>query len=258
MSRTQSSELAAARLQKIAEIVRSKRIVRVDELSKTLTVSPATIRRDLRMLEKRGGMQRVHGGALSSESKIEEPMFDDKTAIATKEKYAIAQAALKFIKPNDSIFLDGGSTILTLAGMLQDAVHLTVVTNSLRVASTLSGKGPNVILVGGELRRLSQTFVGPLTKPVLDELHVDSAFIGTIALSHREGLTTTDPREAFTKKTVMAHARQVILLADSSKIGKISFVRFGSLSDVHILITDKKAARKQLDGIRKKGVRVIT
>lgn len=258
MSTTKTTDLAAARLEKISQIVRARRIVRVDDLANDLDVSPATIRRDLVQLEKSGHMRRVHGGAVSSDSRLEEQLFDDKTSIAAKEKRDIAEAALKFIEPGDSVFLDGGSTVLALAGMLQDSPDITVVTNSLRIASTFSGHGPRTILIGGELRRLSQTFVGSLTRPILDQIHVDSAFLGTIALSTREGLTTTDPREALTKEAVMKHARQRILLADSSKIDKVSFVKFAAIEDIDILITDKKATKKQLNDIRKRGVKVVT
>jgi len=250
-------ELAAGRLEKIAQIVRQKRIVRVTELCRDLAVSPATIRRDLVEMEKLGYLNRVHGGAVNIDGRLEEPVFEDKAALAAKEKQKIAKAALGFIKPGDSIFLDGGSTILALAGLIQNKTGISVVTNSLIVASTLSGEGPSMIMIGGEFRRLSQTFVGSLTKSMIGQLHVDTAFMGTIGLTVREGMTTTDPREAQTKELVMSSARQVILLADSSKIGKISFVRFSLLDEVDVLITDSGVARDELSRLRKSGIKVI-
>ena len=116
-----------------------------------------------------------------------------------------------------------------MARLLKDRSNITIVTNSLRAAVELAGSGPRLILVGGELRRLAQTTVGPLTRFMLQELHVDKAFMGTIGLTLEEGLTTTDPTEAYTKDLVMEHAREVILLADSSKAHKISFTRAGRL-----------------------------
>ena len=144
-------------------------------------------------------------------------MFDDKTSIAAREKQRIAEAALQFVEPGDTIYLDGGSTVLEFARLLRDRTNLTVVTNSLRAAHELAGRGPRLILIGGELRRLSQTMVGPLTRCVLQELHLDKAFMGTIGLTLKEGLTTTDPSEAYTKELVMSQARQVILLADGAR-----------------------------------------
>jgi len=253
----ETTALAAERLEKIRQILKQHGVARVDELCGVLGVSAATVRRDLVELDLRGHVRRVHGGAVCVESRLKEPVFDDKAALATKEKQRIAEAALKFIKPNDSIFLDGGSTVLALARLLNEMNRLTVVTNSLRVASNFSGSGPRTILVGGELRRLSQTFVGPLTKALIDQLHVDTAFMGTIGLSQQEGLTTTDPREAYTKELVMSSTRQVILLADSSKIGKVSFVKFGSLDSVDVLITDSGAKQKDIGMFRKKGIKVV-
>ncbi|OGV86748.1 MAG: hypothetical protein A2340_13395 [Lentisphaerae bacterium RIFOXYB12_FULL_60_10] len=257
MNKRIEPELAAARVEKVRRILTERPIVSVADLSRDLQVSPATIRRDLRTMERARLVRRVHGGAIASDSRLTEPLFDDKTSLATNEKHRIARKALTFIKPRDSIFLDGGSTVLTLAGLLQGMTDVTVVTNSLRVVMCLSGAGPRVILVGGEFRRLSQTFVGSLSSGILDRLHLDTAFMGTIGLSAAEGMTTTDPREAFTKEQVISHARQVILLADGTKVGNISFVRFGSVENVNVLITDSGAPRRELDRIKKRGVRLV-
>lgn len=257
MINTDNTGLAVERLETIREILRRRHIVRVDELSAGLKVSPATIRRDLLALDRRGQLRRVHGGAVAPEGSLEEPVFDDKARLAAREKDRIARFALQFVKPTDSIFLDGGSTILSLAHLLADMAQLTVVTNSLRVAGAFASGGPRMILIGGEFRRLSQTTVGPLTRPLIDQLRVDTAFLGTIGLSLDEGLTTTDPRESQTKSLVMARAGRVILLADSSKIGKVSFVRFGSLGQVDTVITDRKVAPAVVGKLKKKGVKVL-
>jgi len=258
MSTNETVGLAAERRENICATVRQRNAVRVDELADELGVSAATVRRDLVELDLRGQIRRVHGGAIHAGQRLEEPIFDDKASVAAKEKHAIAEEALQFVKPNDSIFLDGGSTVLALARLLINRSNITVVTNSLRVAGTLSGRGPRMILVGGELRRISQTFVGSLTQPLIDSLHVDTAFMGTIGLSMEKGLTTTDPREAFTKELVMRHARRVILLADSGKIGKVSFARFGSVRETDILITDNGAPRKDVRTLGNQGPEIMT
>jgi DeoR/GlpR family transcriptional regulator of sugar metabolism len=250
-------ELAPKRLERLREILRIDHVVSVEELSRRLEVSAATVRRDLAQLESLGEVRRVHGGGVGTESRLEEPLFDDKTSIAAREKQRIAQAALKFIQPNDTIFLDGGSTVLELARLIRDRSNLTVVTNSLRSAIELAAQGPRVILIGGEFRRRSQTLVGPLTRLTLDEVHVDKAFMGTIGLTLEEGLTTTDPSEAYTKELVMQHARQVFLLADHSKVGKVSFACAGQLGRVQVLITDKQVDRKFSSRLRKDGVEVV-
>jgi DeoR/GlpR family transcriptional regulator of sugar metabolism len=250
-------QLAPERWDRLRAMIRQNRIVRIEELCQELDVSPATVRRDLEQLEERGEIRRVHGGAVNVESRVEEPLFDAKTGIASREKQRIAQAALAYVKPSDTIYLDGGSTVLELARLLHDYANLTVVTNSLRAALELAGRGPRLILVGGELRRLSQTVVGPLTRQLLQQLHIDTAFMGTIGLTADEGLTTTDPGEAFTKELVMSRADKVIVLADSSKAGKVAFAHSGNLDCVDMVIMDGRVSREFGKQLQEKGVKLV-
>ena len=257
MSTDANTGLAAERQQSIRELIRGQRVARVDELAEALKVSPATIRRDLEELEHHGVLHRVHGGAVAIEGTLEEPLFDDKTSIAANEKEAIAEAALQFVRPKDTIYLDGGSTVLALARRLQLFTQLTVVPNSLRVAHAFSGAGPRMILAGGEFRRLSQTLVGPLSRPVLAATNFDVAFIGTVGLSFADGLTTTDPAEAFTKELAIARARRVVLLCDAAKFGKASLVRFATAAELDVLITDRQAPVAELESFRNAEVDVL-
>lgn len=245
-----NKDLAPERQAHIAELVREHGTMRVDALSRELGVSAATVRRDLEALERKGLIRRVHGGAMSSTGRLEEPLFDDKTDIAPAEKRRIAERAAQYVKSGDTVYLDGGSTILELARLLKERTDITIVTNSLRAAVELSHSDMRVIVVGGELRPRSQTIVGPLTRTLLDELHFDVAFMGTIGMSLKEGLTTTDPGEAFTKQQVMQHADQIVLLCHSQKIGKVSFARAGDISTVNVVLTDsgvEAATRRELE-----------
>lgn len=257
MSVADHKALAPQRWDSLRALIRNSGVIRVEDLRRRLNVSLATVRRDLDQLEQSGAIRRVHGGAVSVESRLEEPLFDDKTSIAAREKLRIAEAALKFVAPGDTIYLDGGSTVLELARLLRERTNVTVVTNSLRAAHELAGRGPRLILIGGELRRLSQTMVGPLTRCILQELHVDRAFMGTIGLALEEGLTTTDPSEAYTKELVMGQAGQVILLADSGKAGKVSFARAGQLEKVHVVVTDRALDKNFARELAKKGIKVV-
>ena len=249
--------LAPQRWDNLRTLIRDSGVIRIEDLCRRLKVSPATVRRDLDQLEQSGAIRRVHGGAVSVESRLDEPVFADKTSLAAREKRRIAEAALAFIGPGDTIYLDGGTTVLELARLLRERTNLTVVTNSLHAAHELAGRGPRLILIGGELRRLSQTVVGPLTRLVLHELHLDKAFMGTIGFTVKEGLTTTDPGEAFTKEVVMNQARQVFVLADSSKAGKLSFARAGGWDKVHAVITDQQLDQKFAKEIVKTGIKLV-
>ena len=240
MAATETKALAPQRWETLRTLIRDTGVVRVEDLWRRLGVSPATLRRDLAQLEQSGAIRRVHGGAVSTEARLEEPLFDDKASLAVAEKRRIAEAALALIEPDETIYLDGGSTVLELARLLRDRTNLTVVTNSLRAAHELAGRGPRLIVVGGELRRLSQTLVGPLTRRLLEGLHLDKAFMGTMGFALKEGLTTTDAGEAFTKELVLGQARRAILLADSSKAGKVAFARAGAWQSIQVLITDDR------------------
>lgn len=231
--------LAATRQARLARLVRERQEARLDELIAALGASAATVRRDLAALEERGELRRVHGGAVATGRPVEEPLFDDKTGLHTREKRLIAEAAARLAPEGARIYLDGGSTVLELARLLRGRSDLTIATHSLRAAMELAAEGPRLIVIGGELRRRSQTLVGPLSERMLEGLHMDWAFMGTIGLDERAGMTTTDPAEAFTKRQVIARAGRVALLCDASKFGQVSFVRAGRLEDVDVLVTDR-------------------
>ena len=218
------------------------RVRTIAELAAALQVSEATVRRDLRTLEQRGALQRVHGGAVSvDEGEKREPLFHEKATLRADEKERIAEAALGLIEDGDSVYLDGGSTVLALARKLGSRRELTVVTNSLMAAAELMESGHRLILLGGEFRPLSRTLVGPLTSPIGEALHIGKAFFGTIGLS-ASGVSTTDPGEAFTKKLILGRAERAILLADSGKFGRTSLVEAGKLDDFDTVVSDSGAS----------------
>jgi DeoR/GlpR family transcriptional regulator of sugar metabolism len=207
-------------------------------------------------MHERKLLERVRGGATLTAVNRVEPLFSDKEGTQTAEKQRIAEAAVALVEDHDIIYLDGGSTVLTFGRMLDRRSQLTIVTNSLMAAAALMNSPHRLILVGGEFRALSRTLVGPLTAPVIQALNVDKAFMGTIGFTVPEGMTTTDPNEAFTKEQIMQRAGQVILLADHSKFGIPSFARSGSPERIDILVTDRidDEFRTELEGA---GVRVI-
>ena len=250
-------DLAAARRQRLDAIVETRRAVRLDELSAALGVSPATVRRDLNELATRGRLRRVHGGAVAADGRLDEPHFDVKAEAAAMQKARIAARAVQLLAPNDTVYLDSGSTVLAAARLLHGWDRLTVVTNSLPVANELLGRGPRLILVGGELRERSQAMVGPLTRRLLEDLHVDRALMGTFAFSVEAGMTTTDPGEAYTKELVLGRAREVILLADSGKLGTRSLVQAGRMDAVHVLVTDDGIDDRAVRTLARLGLKVI-
>ena len=250
-------DLAPQRRERLRLLVESRRAARLDELSTALGVSQATVRRDLDELASTGRLRRVHGGAVAVDERPSEPGFEVKAGEAAQEKARIAARAVELLAQDDTVYLDSGSTVLEAARLLRGWSRLTVVTNSLPAANELAGRGPRLIVIGGELRATSLALVGPLTEHLLGTLHVDRALMGTFALSLEEGLTTTDPAEAWTKELVMGRAREVILLADSRKVGTRSFISAGRLDDVDVLVTDTGIDERTTRSLERRGLKVI-
>jgi len=247
--------LTAEREQRILQLLKSNDVMSVSSLSESLAISEATVRRDLQSMHERGLLARVHGGAAYKSEGVIEPLFEDKEGQNAEGKQRIAAKALSLIKDNDTIFLDGGSTVLKLAQQLDARKGLTIVTNSLMAAATLMESGHRLILTGGELRAISRTLVGPLSAAVLQEIVVDLAFMGTFGFTEEDGMSTTDTNEAFTKVQAMRRAKHVILLADNSKLGRASFVKC-ACERLETLVTDSipDNMKKELED---KGVSVI-
>lgn len=239
--------LNAERETRILALVGDAHARTVAELARELGVSAATVRRDLQSLHERKLLQRVRGGATHAPMTLVEPLFQDKEDLNAEAKQRIAQQAFELVHDHDLIYLDGGSTILMLARLLERRRDLTVVTNSLMAAAALMTTPHRLILVGGEFRGLSRTVVGPLTSSVIQSLRVDKAFMGTIGFTVADGMMTTDPAEAFTKEQVMGRANRVILLADGSKLGVPSLARSGRAEDIDVLITDAIADTMRRD-----------
>ena len=230
--------LASERESRILELLSGTQGRSIHDLSAALDVSMATVRRDLAEMEHRRLLTRVRGGATLVPARRIEPLFAAKETENREAKERIARAALGLVEDHDVIYLDGGSTVLMLARLLVQCRDLTVVTNSLMAAAQLMESGHHLILCGGEFRALSRTLVGPLSKPILESIAVDKAFMGTIGFTLSDGMSTTDANEAFTKEQVMRRAKQVILLADHSKFGTRSLIRCGLDRPLDVLITD--------------------
>jgi DeoR/GlpR family transcriptional regulator of sugar metabolism len=248
---------APERRERVKQILKARHAVRVEDLKEELGVSTATIRRDLHELEEEGELRRVHGGAISVDISPIEAHFEAKAAKNPAQKQRIAEAAAAMVEPDSKVYLDAGSTCLELARLLAHRSDITVVTNSLPAINELAGQGPRLVVIGGELRALSQALVGPLSTKVLDELYLDHAFVGTFSLSLDAGMTTTDPAEAFTKEYVLTRTREAVLLVDGSKLGTRSFAQAGRLDQIDVVITDVELDEEASTTFEHAGVRVL-
>lgn len=232
--------------------------VSVADIATDLEVSPATIRRDLRLLEDQRLLGRTHGGAVPQGVLYELPLRY-KSGRQTEQKLRIAREAANRVLDGWAIGLTGGTTTTEVARILVERERLTVVTNALNIASELAVR-PNLKLVvtGGVARAESYELVGPIAEASLEGLNLDMVFLAVDGISPSAGLTTHHEIEAGTNRALLERARHVTVVADSSKIGKVAFARICQLSQVDELITDDGADRDALIALRDAGVIVTT
>ena len=242
------------RLSRIVEQLSATGSVGVGDLSHTLGVSAATVRRDLALLEEQRLLARTHGGAVANGVLFELPLRY-RSARHQEQKARIARTAAERVPEGAAVGITGGTTTTEAARALSDRRGLTVVTNSLSIASELAVR-PNLKLVvtGGVARPESYELVGPLAETSLAGLNLDVVLIGVDGISVAAGLTTHHEVEAHTNRALMSRARRVIVIADSSKVGTVAFARICDLSDVHEVITDRGADAGLASAIREAGV----
>jgi DeoR/GlpR family transcriptional regulator of sugar metabolism len=237
--------LARHRQSLILEDVRRDGSARVSDLTQRLGVSDMTIRRDLEALAQAGLIEKVHGGAvLPGAPSSHEPGFEAKSVLAKPQKEAIARAAADLVKPGTAIALSAGTTTFALAGQLLDVAGLTIVTNSVRVASIFGARpgGPlggtvQVVLTGG-VRTPSDALVGPIADSAIRSLHVDQLFLGCHGIDPAAGLTSPNLAEAETNRAFVHAGRRVTVVADHTKWGIVGLSSFAALDEVDTLVTD--------------------
>ena len=242
----------------ILALIRQEKRVSVTSLAERFAVVGETIRRDLADLENRGLIRRVHGGAIPVDRVVFEPPIEARHDLMRPEKERIALAALAELPSEGSVFIEAGSTTSFLAGVLPADCSLTIVTNGGYIASSLA-RHPNltVLAVGGRVRSRSLACVDDWALDTLSKLRVTVAFLGTNGLSVETGLTTPDPAEAAVKRAMLTIAQYTVLLADHSKIGVASLLRYGELDQIDTLITDSGLLQSQERDLQNAGIRVI-
>lgn len=246
----------ADRLGAILESVSRNGSVSVTELAAGFGVSVATVRRDLELLDDQRLISRIHGGAIARGNLYELPLLY-KGARRHDEKRRIGEAAAALVGDDQTLGLTGGTTTLEVARALSDRSQLTIVTNALNIASELAVRSNlKLVVPGGVARPESYELVGPLAESNLAELNLDVVFVGADGVDMAAGLTTHHEVEAYTNRALLRRARRVVVVADSSKLGRVAFARICTVADVHGLITDEQADPVQMQALRDSGVEV--
>jgi DeoR family fructose operon transcriptional repressor len=248
---------AEERRQEIVLVVRQNGRGDVAYLAEQFEVTPETIRRDLSDLERRNVLRRVHGGAIPIERFRTEPGVAEKATWMAKEKAQIARAALSFVPERGTVLLDAGTTTLALARIFPDR-DLTVFTNALPVGNELAARrNLHLYVIGGRVRGRTLANVDDWALRQLADLKVDVGFIGTNGLTVTRGPSTPDPAEAAVKRAMCLAARQVIVLADHTKVGEEDAVRFAPIDEVDVLVTDAGLSHEDQETLEDAGVELV-
>jgi DeoR family transcriptional regulator of aga operon len=255
------------RLSTLLDMVGLRDKIDVEETAEELAVSPATIRRDLDHLAGRQLLTRTRGGAVASNVAYDLPLRH-KTARSAPEKQRISAAAARLVERGMVLGLNGGTTATEVGRAVatrpdlndrSDLPVLTVVTNALNIANELAVR-PNIkiVVTGGVARQRSFELTGPLASLFLQEITLDLVFLGVDAIDPVRGAYAHHEGEANINKQMAARARQVVVVADNSKLGARAFAQICPPTVVHTLITDAAADQEIVRAFEAEGIRVLT
>lgn len=252
------------RLLKIMEILKRDNSADVDKLSELFGVTGATIRTDLRELDRRGLITRTHGGAILKDLMDEnlkvdrDPAYDSRILQNAAFKEAIGIAVAGLINNGDCIMLDDGSTTLQVAKKLPPDKNVTVVTNGLNICLELADhSNVNVIATGGMLNKADLSYHGRVAEEVALKFNANKAILGASGISVKNGITAPDEMKAELKKVMIRNSAELVIVADHSKLLRVSPITVCSLDQVSTLVTDSQAPEDVIHMIRSHGVKVI-
>ncbi len=246
------------RLEEIRMIVKRDTRIVVSELSRQFEVTEETIRRDLDKLEAEGLITRTYGGAILNQSiTLENVDFNRRAQTNAAAKREIASLAASVIPWNTSVSADASSTVAEALKMLSAHEGITVLTNSIKAIDNLADTNIRLISTGGIVNINTSSFKGTLTQRIFDSFNTEYALFGCKAVTMDGGAYDSNEEEVELKKSMIQHTVRPILLVDASKFDKVAFAHLAELSQLYMLITDKKPSQKWCDFLNRKGVKLL-
>ena len=244
------------RRQSLLDILRKQPGLRVPELAFVLRVSEGTVRNDLNALERQGLLTRVHGGAvLNQPDQFQNQSFNRRHQENAAAKVAIARAAAALVNDGDAILLDASTTVYYFAKALSERQRLRVMTNGFEVARELAQNTTNtVILIGGIVNNESSSVTGLLSEHIIEELHIQKAFLSCSGFSLDRGMTEVSLAEAQLKRKVIDSSQELYALVDSSKFGKEDLTSFAHPEKINRLFTDQNLSSNWLERLAQAGI----
>jgi DeoR/GlpR family transcriptional regulator of sugar metabolism len=247
---------AAERRQAILEHVRVNGAASLRDLASAVRTSEVTVRRDIRLLEEEGLLDRRRGGAIWPGGMSHEQSYRQKTRVAAEEKVAIAALAASLVNEGDAVVLGAGTTTYELARVLSRMSDLTVVSNSVLVAQALAGSAAEVVMTGGSLRGSTLALVGSVAEQSLSKIRVRHAFLSGNGLTPERGLSTPNMVPAGIDQAIARCAQDVVVLADHTKIGVDTMFQTVPVEAIRHLVTDELADPDVLNRLSNLGVHV--
>ena len=237
----------------ILELLQENPGLGINEMGKSLGVSTVTVRSLLNGLSEKGYVLRTWGGAFPTFH----PTMLEQIRNRVEEKNRIAKAAASLIQDGDTVMIEAGSTTALIGRHLLGKRDITIVTNNtLILPYARANPAIRLTLVGGEFRPQTESLVGPIALAELERFHVKRAFVGTDGFTWEKGLTTHLVEGAEIVKRMAAQAQETILVADSSKYGKVGFVRVLPLQKIHRILTDRNLPAEAEKLLQEGGIEV--
>jgi DeoR/GlpR family transcriptional regulator of sugar metabolism len=251
--------LAEDRYKKILELLNKTNSVKTSTLIKLFNVSVETVRRDLEYLEGEGLLTRVYGGAVRDKVDARQQVFLAREGEHATEKAEIADTACRFVEEGQSLALDVSTTNLEIAKKLKNKFkNLTILTNSIRIATELADMDDySILLTGGVLRKEEYSLIGEMCEEGILRYHVDTAFISASGISLNAGITDFGFGEVRAKKKMIEIAQKVIVVCNSSRFDVISLLNVCELERVDTLITDSRIKDQVFERYKKAGVDIV-
>ena len=218
------------RYKKLAEYLSEHGIIKIDKMTEIFDISVETARRDLNYLEKQGIIKKIYGGA----------------ALIEKE-----------VKDGDSILIEVGTTTLKVAEAIRAKKNLTVITNSIPVANELIDTDFQLYIIGGKIRHDEGSISGAVSMFEMDNFHISKAILSAGGITAEHGLSDYNIEEALIRKKIIEQAKEVILVADSSKFGKDVLAHICPISDINLIITDKGLAHEEIRKFEEKNLKIV-
>ncbi|WP_196590335.1 DeoR/GlpR family DNA-binding transcription regulator [Pectinatus frisingensis] len=247
------------RREKIIALLETSGKVLVKDLSDYFKVTDDCIRKDLAFLEKKGLLKRAYGGAVT-ERKNTHQLKAAQRRVNIAEKKIIAEKAIKLINNGDVVFLDISTINIELVKLIiQQGLKISIITNMIDIMNILqTARTIDMTFIGGTLDSSGDGFIGALAGNIIDKLHFDMAFMGTVGIDiHRKAVYTYKPEDGFTKRKAVDAADKTYVLAETEKFNRSGNFLYAAISDFDVLITEKKLPIQLLKQLEKYNIEVM-